>query len=307
MHFPWQDEGVISLCSKITAGEIEGISHLNVAANGIGKEGCKALADLITQDKGTLRFLDVSGNEFDDSMHKKLWKAVKEGEKSCLGHIADDNYELKVGCTSLQIIAGQTKRHADENYVVSMPTQEVALFSLVLRRNQELLKLTISCGLDDKAGAWIIDAFRANRTLKEVDLSDNQFGIKTAEAFRRNFNDHDEKNLNSGNKSIVTFALRSCGLDDTAAVQFAKGLKATKNESLEVLDLRKNELAEIKPFQDVLESRPRLCKRLTVKVSGNSGINFVVARKLETYVSSKPIPTGQGSASSSSSSSSSGS
>ena len=39
--------------------------------------------------------------------------------------------------------------------------QEVALFSIALRKNTEVRDVTLSCGIEDKAGAWLIDAVNA--------------------------------------------------------------------------------------------------------------------------------------------------
>jgi hypothetical protein len=217
---------------------------------------------------------------------KLLSGAVRFNDGCGVQYLGDDAYTMSPGLAALKIEG------------VFMREQEVALLSIVLRRNTDLRELKLSCGIDDKSGAWVLDALRANQTLIDLDLSDNNLGLLSCQAFRRNFNDHDG---NRGNHALIRVALSGCGLNDEAAKYLAKGLQATKNMTLTKLILRRNELTRIGAdfFFEVLERRPNLSRRITIELFQNKEIPKGLAENVARAVSTKAPTAGGGSAASS--------
>ena len=112
-----------------------------------------------------------------------------------------------------------------------------------------------------------------------LDLSDNHLGEKSAQAFRRNLNDHDG---NTGNHALQTLSLRRCGLDDACFLQIAKGLMSTKSLALSRLDIRDNKMTAtgLDHLVGTISKRYNLTQRLRFNASGQSGIKDSKTKEL---------------------------
>ncbi len=162
--------------------------------------------------------------------------------------------------------------------------------SIILRNNKEVTSLKVNglpkgslagnpLGINDIAGASIIDILKHNSTLTSLDISHNKLGQKTAAAFRRNFNDHDGQ---TGNRGLVDLKMRNCCLDDACFQFIAKGLRSTKSQAITHIDIGKNKMGAkgCDYIHETLQKRRNLTQRLRIVAKDQTGIKDLLIKDM---------------------------
>ena len=134
-------------------------------------------------------------------------------------------------------------------------------------------------GINDVSGGWLLDILKHNSTLKTLDVSHNKLGAKTAQAFRRNFNDHDGM---KGNRNLTTLKMHNCCLNDECFQYLAKGLMSTKSLELVSMDLTKNWMTPkgCDYMHATLKKRNNLTNRLRITAKGQTGIKDLLVKDM---------------------------
>ena len=188
------------------------LTHLNLAANRLGNQGCDFISALIMGSYGTacpLRFLDISRNEIGFPGSSKIFNAMSRNANLesliindnpmtgqfniALCHFVCDNHALKhLDLTNCDLRAngaaaigeGLTKNHGMKVLLLGsnlievrhIQDSEMAAFATGMERNSALVHLDLSNNkISDKGGVLLCNALKRNGVLQRLNLKDNEF------------------------------------------------------------------------------------------------------------------------------------
>ncbi|XDV53600.1 hypothetical protein PO909_022062 [Leuciscus waleckii] len=230
------DSGVMQLSDLLEHPQCK-LEKLGLRSFHISDRGCAVLSSALRLNPTHLRELDLSENNFNELGVKILsalladpqFKLEKLGLRSC--EISDRGYAV----LSSALRSNPSLRELDlsGNYIIFSRVKEI---SPLLKHPQcKLQKLTLrSCNIRDGGCAVLSSALRSNLSLRELDLSENNFGNAAVK--------HLLALLENPRCKLEKLGLRSCDISDGGCADLSSALRS--NLSLRELDLSKNVITD---------------------------------------------------------------
>lgn len=207
------DDSYIELLCQVLS--LESLKRIDISYNNISKVSTKKLIlNLKLHDQ--LEFFDITYNPicFDEVSCQHICRVFKNYEKlyhfGISDHSVDSGIRVAIGKPKLRSLNLDESKYKISTYEVFNKVlydrkYELAVLSLKfvtldllavgqlekgLRENSSLIVLNLhSCGLTDKSGSRIISSLETNKTLIELDLSQNKLNTEFCISFKKVFSE----------------------------------------------------------------------------------------------------------------------
>ncbi|XDV53588.1 hypothetical protein PO909_022058 [Leuciscus waleckii] len=218
-----------------------------------------AVLSLALRSNPSLRELDLSGNNITESKLKKI-SPLLEHPQCKLQKLVERDYFSDGGCTVLSsaLRSNPCLRELDlsENNFGDLGVKVIS--SLLADPQCKLEKLELrSCWIWDGGCADLSSALRSNPSLRELDLSGNNFGNAGVKQLSDLLADQQCK--------LEKLGLRSCNISDEACADLSSALRS--NLSLRELGLSENKITDsgMKQLSDLLKHPQCKLEKLEIK------------------------------------------
>lgn len=255
--------GLGDLCRAISDSSLE---ELVISSNSIGNEGCGPLGNLLLGEYGgpcLLKSLDLSKNNISSDGESKLFFGM--AMNTVLQRLKLDGNDFSAGLSpyfSQCMKENQVLRELSLNFCSLGDSEVFKLYEgLWLNRGLTILLLRHNKILDNGA-IYLANSLRVNRSLRELDLSENEIKVKITQ-------NKGGLALASGltaNASLETLNLRGNNLRNPVAELFIEVTR--KNASLTSVNLHLNSIDQrlIIEIQDNLSNNQKLKTRSLVPI-----------------------------------------
>uniref|UniRef100_A0A672SRY2 NACHT domain-containing protein n=1 Tax=Sinocyclocheilus grahami TaxID=75366 RepID=A0A672SRY2_SINGR len=225
------DSGVKEICEGLKNPVCE-LKMLKLSKCDLTEESCSALASVLSSDSSSLKDLDLSNNNLEDSGVKLLSDGLKENCKLEKLSFTEE------GCAALTSAFNSNPSNLKELDLSGNKLGETGVNNIccLLQNPQCRLEKLNECEITDEGCSDVTSALKSNPShLRELNLSENKLG------------DSGVKNLSdllmNPQCKLKNLDLSDCGITDVACL--AQSLAKTNAlQFLKELDLRKNKIGD---------------------------------------------------------------